>query len=166
MAQVNSENSTAMPAVSTRRHFLSQAAGVAAGGTILALAAFPPVPTTAAPAGALDPVFGLIEAHRTAQAAHLVALAEQNRLEQIGDPAAYLISDAEAAAQIDALNDLLETAPTTLAGLQAWAAYLGGIMNVGDWMFEAGPTLVATLDEAPGNIEASGTDETQRPHGL
>jgi hypothetical protein len=48
-----------------------------------------------------------------------------------------------------------ETAPTTLAGLRAWASYLGELMNVEDWdwMFdEAGPTLVATLVEALGNL--------------
>jgi hypothetical protein len=41
MAQVNTENTTAMPAISTRRRFLSQATGVAAGGTVLALANSP-----------------------------------------------------------------------------------------------------------------------------
>jgi hypothetical protein len=50
MAQVNSENSTAMPVISTRRRFLSQAAGVAAGGAVLALAAELPAPAVAAPA--------------------------------------------------------------------------------------------------------------------
>jgi hypothetical protein len=141
------------PVDSTRRRFLSQAAGVAAGGTVLALAAIPPSPAQTAPAGALDPAFGLIEAHRMAQAALLVALAEQNRLEQIGDPTACSISDAEADAQNDAFNELIETAPATLAGLQAWAAYLGEIMNAEDWMFdEAGQTLVATLVEALGNL--------------
>jgi hypothetical protein len=42
-------------AVSTRRHFLSQAAGVAAGSTALALATIPPAPAADAPASALDP---------------------------------------------------------------------------------------------------------------
>src|SRR5258708_30670117 len=55
MAEVNSENSTAVPAVSTRRRFLSQAAGVAAGGTALALATIPPAAAVAAPANLLDP---------------------------------------------------------------------------------------------------------------
>jgi hypothetical protein len=55
MAQVNSENSTSMPVVSTRRRFLSQTAGVAAGGAVLALAAIPPAPALAAPAVTLDP---------------------------------------------------------------------------------------------------------------
>jgi hypothetical protein len=53
MPQANSENSTSMPAVSTRRRFLSQAACVAAGGTVLALATSPPALATAAPAGSL-----------------------------------------------------------------------------------------------------------------
>jgi hypothetical protein len=48
--------------------------GVAAGGTVLALAAIPPVLAAGAPVGALDPVFSLIEAHRAARAAYLVAL--------------------------------------------------------------------------------------------
>jgi hypothetical protein len=140
----------------SRRRFLTNAAGVAAGNAVLALAAIPPVPAAAAPLGALDPVFGLIEAHRMAQAAHLVALAEQNRLERIGDPTACSISDAEADAQIDAFNELIETAPTTLAGLQAWAPYLGEIMNAEEWMFdEVGPTLVATLVEALGNLKVA-----------
>jgi hypothetical protein len=39
----------------SRRRFLSQAAGVAAGGTVLALAVIPPAPALAAPAGPLDP---------------------------------------------------------------------------------------------------------------
>jgi hypothetical protein len=52
------------PPCSTRRHFLSGAAGVAAGGTPLALATIPPAPAADAPASALDPVFALIAAHR------------------------------------------------------------------------------------------------------
>jgi hypothetical protein len=53
----------------TRRRFLSQAAGVAARGTALALATIPSTPAAAAPTGALDPVFALIEAHKAAEAA-------------------------------------------------------------------------------------------------
>jgi hypothetical protein len=152
MAQANSDNSTPMPAVSTRRRFLSQAAGVAAGGAALALA-IPPASAAAAPAGLADPVFSLIEAHRTAMAAYDVALAEHTRLDRLGDPTAHLISEAPCDAQMDAFSELIETAPTTLAGLQAWASYLGEIMNVEDWMFnEAGSTLVATLVEALGNL--------------
>jgi hypothetical protein len=88
-----------MPTAPTRRRFLSQAAGVAAGGTILALTTIPPAPATAAPAGLPDPVFSLIEAHRTARAAHLVALEEQNRLDRIGDRRSDWIFDGGASGQ-------------------------------------------------------------------
>ena len=142
-----------MPVVSTRRRFLSQAAGAAAGGTALALAPIPPAPAAAAPAGLLDPVFSLIEAHRTARAAYLVALAEHTRLDRLGDPAAYLISEAPFGAQLHAVTDLIETAPTTFAGLQAWAAHLDQIRNADEDMLEwAGPALVVTLVEALGNL--------------
>jgi hypothetical protein len=55
MARADSDNSIAFPAVSTRRRFLSQAAGVTAGSAALALAIIPPMSAAAAPAGALDP---------------------------------------------------------------------------------------------------------------
>jgi hypothetical protein len=70
-----------MPVVSTRRRFLTSAAGIAAGGAALALA-IQPVPAAAA----FDPVYDLIAAHRNAHAAHLVALEEQDRLDRIDDP--------------------------------------------------------------------------------
>jgi hypothetical protein len=142
------------PVDPTRRRFLSQAAGVAAGGTVLALATIPPVSAAATPAWALDPVFGLIEAHRTARAAYLVALEEHTRLDRLGDPDAYLISEAPFMAQLDALNDLIGTAPTTFVGLQAWASHLNEIRHVDEaWMFEEeAPTLIATLVEALGNL--------------
>jgi hypothetical protein len=61
MAQVNSENSTTAPAVSTRRRFLSNTAGIAAGGAALAVGTGVNVtaiaatrPAAAAPSVALD----------------------------------------------------------------------------------------------------------------
>ena len=65
MAQVDSENSTLMPAVSTRRRFLSQAAAVTAGGAAFATA----LPLPGAAGGsvqALDPILEAIEAHKVA----------------------------------------------------------------------------------------------------
>jgi hypothetical protein len=110
---------------------------------------FRPRRPTTAPAGSLDPVFGLIEAQRTARAAYLVALAEQNRLDQIGDRSA----ETQCAADADTFNDLIETAPTTFAGLVAWASYLDEIREVEAWMFEGeGPALVVTLVEALENL--------------
>lgn len=145
------------PVDSTRRRFLSQSAGVAAGAAILATAAIPSTPAAAAPAGQLDPVFGLIEAHRTARTAHLVASAEQTRLDRIGDPASDDWAQAECEADMAALGDLIQTAATTFAGLQAWAAYLDEISSVEGWMFEEveAPALVTTLAEALGNLAVS-----------
>jgi hypothetical protein len=62
MTQADSVHSTPptnTPIEPTRRRFLSQTAGVAAGGAALALATIPPASATAAPASALDTVFGL-----------------------------------------------------------------------------------------------------------
>jgi len=75
-------------ATTSRRRFLSQAAGVAAGGTVLALATIPPAPAATAPASALasgeaDPIFALIETHREAAWKYAAACAEQSRREGI-----------------------------------------------------------------------------------
>jgi hypothetical protein len=132
---------------------LTQAAGVAAGGAALALATIPPAPGAAAPASTLDPVFTIIEAHRTAVAAYLVALEEHNRLDRLGDPDAYLISEAPCDAQNDAFSDLIETAPTTFPGLVAWATYLDQFRQVEACMFEETATvMLETLVEALGNL--------------
>jgi hypothetical protein len=98
-------------------------------------------------------VFGLIEAHREARAAHLVALKEQTRLERVGDPLADSIAVDPSEADMDAFNDLIEAVPKTFASLVAWATYLDEIRNVEAWMLEeGGPTLVVTLVEALGNL--------------
>jgi hypothetical protein len=141
------------PVAPTRRHFLSQAAGMAAGGTVLALAIISPASAAAAPAGLPDPVFSLIEAHRTARAAYVVALAEQNRLDQIGDRSADWVAETQCEADADTFSDLIQSVPKTFAGLVAWASYLDEIREVEAWMFEGeGPTLVVTLVEALGNL--------------
>jgi hypothetical protein len=143
MAKADSVHSTPPTNTpTTRRRFLSASAGLVAVGASLTLAT--------PPAGASeDPIFGLIEAHRKASAAHDAALVEQNRLEQIGDPEADWITEAPCHAAMDAFHDLIETPPKTLAGLQAWSRYLEEIGNVEAWMFEEeGPTLVRTLAEA------------------
>jgi hypothetical protein len=137
----------------SRRRFLTSAAGIAAGGTVLSLATVSPTPAAAAPTGAPDPIFGIIEAHRTARAAFLVALAEQNRLEGIDDPSCHSVAEAPCHAAMGAFNELIETAPTTFARLVAWASCLDEIASVEAWMVEEeAPTLVATLVEALGNL--------------
>jgi hypothetical protein len=55
MAQADSNISIPASVDPTRRRFLSNAAGIAAGGTVLALATVPPAPAIAAPAVTLDP---------------------------------------------------------------------------------------------------------------
>jgi hypothetical protein len=141
----------------TRRLFLFQAAGVAAGGTALVLVAIPPALASASPAGLPDPIFSLIGAHRTAQAAFRVALAEQNRREEAGDQSADWVAEDPCKAHIAAFYDLVETRPTTFAGLVAWASCLDEIgQRDGDLLVEAGPTLVATLVEALGNLVVQG----------
>ena len=98
-------------------------------------------------------MFGLIEAHRAAGAAHLVALEEQARLEEIGDLGADGIAEGPCHAEMAAFNDLIETAPVTFAGLVAWSSYLDEIRQTEPWMFEErGQTLVVTLVEALGNL--------------
>jgi hypothetical protein len=52
---------------------------IAASGMVLALAA----PPTSATAAITDPIFALVEAHRSAAVAHSAACAEQTRREQI-----------------------------------------------------------------------------------
>ena len=154
MAQVDSENNTVMPVVQSRRRFLSQSAGMAAGGAVLALATIPPAPASAAPASPLDPVFGLIAAHRAARASYLAAIEEQIRLDSIGDHrSAWDVTEGPCHADNGAFMQLIETAPQTLVGLQAWASYLDEIRGDEEWMFEdAGPTLVSTLVQALGNL--------------
>jgi hypothetical protein len=123
----------------TRRNILGTAAGAAA-----ALVATGASPMAASPAP--DPIFALIEAHRTATALHSAALKEQERLEQIGDPRASEVSDAPCNADAGAWRELVNTAPQTFAGLQAWAFYLDEVRGKEEWMLEEEtPAIVMTL---------------------
>jgi hypothetical protein len=88
MAQADSMNSTTAGAVSSRRRFLSQAAGVAAGGTALALATVSATADAAAPVASLaysdiDPIFALIEEYRTAAQTVTAATSEHSRREDM-----------------------------------------------------------------------------------
>ena len=63
------------------------------------------------------------------------------------------VGDAPCHADCRAFRELVSTAPQTFAGLQAWASYLDEVGQCESWMFqEKGPTLVATLAEALGNL--------------
>jgi hypothetical protein len=84
MAQADSNISIPASVDPTRRRFLSNAAGIAAGGTVLALTTVSATEGAAAPMAALaspgvDPIFALIAQHRAEQQAYgdaLMTLAE------------------------------------------------------------------------------------------
>jgi hypothetical protein len=142
---------TNTPAVSTRRRFLTTAAGasaisvssLAAGAIQIPIAApciaVPSVrvaPSELAGLSMPDPVFGLIEAHRKAGCDHEAALVEQARLEQIGgNAAAWLVSEAPCHAEFNAFDALLSAAATTVPGIVAQLAYLQDIAERDAWRF-------------------------------
>jgi hypothetical protein len=158
MAQVDSENTTALPAVPTRRRFLSQAAGVAAGSAVLIGAS-----TVAAPAiashGGPDPIFAAIEAHKAARAVVYSACDDISAAEREIGPGK--ISEARKsgnAAQLERCEDALSAAhdaeveaacvlvticPTTLAGVLALLEYA----NAADTDGEGWPSHLYEDDE-------------------
>jgi hypothetical protein len=77
-------------------------------------------------------------------------------LELIGDRSSDWVTAEPCDSDIAALENLVETAPTTFAGLVSWASYLDEIGRGGDtWVTdEASPTLIATPVEALGNLGA------------
>jgi hypothetical protein len=139
MAQVNSENSTAMPAVSTRRRFLSQAAAMTAGGATLATTLSVPA-SAAGSMRAPDPILEAIEAHKAAHAKWVLWVDRHCKLE-VELPAEKRCSDTshdnivetddprwiEAERQLDLTGDaaieaayaLIEAIPTTRLGMLA-----------------------------------------------
>jgi hypothetical protein len=67
------------------------------------------------------------------------------------------VTEGPCNADIDAFKRVIETAPTTFAGLVAWASYLDEIRCCEAWMLEdEGPALVVTLVEALGNLDRNG----------
>jgi hypothetical protein len=141
---------TNTPVDPTRRCFLSQAAGVAAGGTVLALATIPPALAEHAPAGlpaSPDPIFEAIEAHRLTHLSLYDALRLHSQLEDEipGDLRKSLISVWEPkiietddprwianehdvhhahSAEIDAAIELVNVKPATTAGIVALLEYV------------------------------------------
>jgi hypothetical protein len=133
----------------SRRAFLVQAAGVAAGGAalgaVLPLPAVPAAPAQSSAAEA-DPIFAAIEAHRKAVAAHSEAVGTEMALEislpadrrrsritvweekivETDDPR-WLAAIRAVSAASDSMDDLainlLNTEPTTVAGIEALLSY-------------------------------------------
>jgi hypothetical protein len=106
-----------MPVDPTRRRLLT----VVAGGAVAA--AIPTAALSAAPA--IDPVSGLIEAHRNAHAAQLAAIGELNRLEKIHGPGhGNWITEKPCHDANEAFDALVAAPATTLPGLIAKLDYL------------------------------------------
>lgn len=126
------------PVDQARRLFLSQAAGVAAGGTALALAIIPQPSAAAAPAGSLDPVYVSIDAHRESAEPLRAAEAESMRQFELGTLARDDDADFDdlATAEMDRFLALLAVVPTTLAGVVALVTYLDQILKRDPWKFE------------------------------
>jgi hypothetical protein len=139
MAQVDSENTTAMPVDPTRRHLLT----VAAGGAIAAV-----VPT-AAVAGiptAADPIFAAIDAFHRADAA--VVAVDGDIPDELGDQCheAYLA--------------VIRTRPITPAGLAALTTW---VRERTDWLCDNSSVLP---DEEQRAIAAAVDDATRGMSGL
>jgi hypothetical protein len=120
--RVHSTPPTNTPIDSKRRHFLAVAAGASVG--TLAVAAMP----TAAPdspACTIDPIFAVIERHRKACREHHDAVDIHMDFEEVGMTGAKLEKYNSIVAETDAAydrlddvgGDLINTKPTTLAGI-------------------------------------------------
>jgi hypothetical protein len=155
---------TNTPVDTTRRRFLTVAAvGSMIGAGSLAFAAAAPsdVPAAVTVPGRTkpDPVFGLIEAHRRASAAHGIALVEQARLEQIGDlDAAWSNAEQPCHAEFNAFDALLSAEATTVPGIVAQLAYLQDIAEHDAWMFsdreDSAPRLLKSFAASIANVMA------------
>jgi hypothetical protein len=100
-----------------RRTFLStMAAGAAAGATFFAA-----VPAIALPA---DPIFAAIDAHVAADAEVDRVITDIAQAGRIATPSLDSALQAAVIAEFTAAKSLVETAPSTPAGLRAWANYL------------------------------------------
>jgi hypothetical protein len=155
------------PVDPTRRRFLTQAAGVAAGGAVLAVASAPPALAAAGPASPLvdrltsgnvsenaDPIFAAIEAHKAARVAVSSVVREVATLEgQLADRGVRL-SERKSDPQLEALEAALGvafdaelvgmSAPTTMAGVLALLQYA----NAADIDGEGWPADLASDDSS------------------
>jgi hypothetical protein len=142
-------NTSAPTPQSSRRGFLVQAAGAAAGGAAIGAGLPLPAPSAATLQSSdaeVDPIFAAIEAHRRAVAAHGEAVETEMALEvslpegqrqsdikvweekivETDDPRwlAAVRARWEASNSMDDLAiDLLNTEPTTVAGIEALLRY-------------------------------------------
>jgi hypothetical protein len=159
MAKADSVHSTPrLNTSATRRRFLSQSAGMAAGGAILALATIPPAAAVAAPtrpAAKSEAIYGLIEDHKAAFAAEDAAIRRYSELEEAipeerrrGDTSAWEVievatDDPQWTAACHAYNDatlkvdqiaieMLEAPISSYEGLAAVMGYAGEHIAAGN----------------------------------
>lgn len=158
MAQADSKNSTDAPVNPTRRRVLFQAAGVAAGSAVLTMATASPASANAAPAGPLggpDPIFTLIADHKVAQAELQAACGLLGDLEETipedrqkgetrcfevqivetDDPrwtAANIRYNASVIKADEIALEMINVAPTSLAGVQAMMLYAAEFVEAGN----------------------------------
>jgi hypothetical protein len=130
-------NTSATTPQSSRRGFLVQAAGVAAGGA--AIGAGLPLPARSAAAAATDPAFVVIAEKRAADIAHGVAIDAQDEAER-DQGVEYLAVDEDQRcyeacwAVFDVDWRLARTVPTTLAGVAAVLRFVNEIEDGGmEW---------------------------------
>jgi hypothetical protein len=128
--RVHSTPPTNTSARHSRRSILGAIAGsVAAAGSI---AGFSPVIAAPAAAPAIDPIYEVIEQHRKACAAHNEAIDTHMDFEESGMEGEKLAKYNSLVAETDAAYDRLENAgldlintrPTTLAGIFALCQYI------------------------------------------
>jgi hypothetical protein len=131
MTQADSVHSTPptnTPIDTTRRRFLS----VAAGGAIA-----PGIPAAAlADAPTIDPIIAAIDEHRKAHVAHLAAIDELSRLEKIHGDWDGSITEKPCDDDCDTFDFLVGTAATTIGGLFAKFDYLREIASREAWMLD------------------------------
>jgi hypothetical protein len=121
---------TNTPIDSRRRRFLAVAAGASVG--TLAVAAAMPAAVPYSAACAVDPIYAAIEAHRKACREHHEAIDIHMDFEEVGMTGAKLEKYNSLVAETDAAYyrlddvgcDLINTRPTTLAGILALCRYI------------------------------------------
>ena len=132
MTQADSVHSTPptnTPVDTTRRRFLSVAAGAIAATAI----------TTSTAAPAIDPIFDLIDAHRKTHAAHMASLEVQNRFERrYGAGQGSWVSTKPGHDENEAFEALIAAPATTLPGLLAKLDYMEELLSEfeTEWMIE------------------------------
>jgi hypothetical protein len=152
------------PVDPTRRRFLAVAAvGSFVGAGSLAAAAMDqsvPAAVTMPRPSSPDPVFGLIEAHRKAHAAHVASLELQSRFERrYGSGHGNWISTQPCHDEDDAFEAFVAAPATTIQGLRAKMAYFEELASEfeTEWMVYdrvACPALIESFTASLANIMA------------